>query len=367
MATKDDSNATFTSFLGNDENGTKIEAEAPPAGAQWINAAKVGQVVDVKSALCSITAEALEGSLGTWKGKRIFKNHETEIKGFAILDEKFENPFLSFLLHKEIVAALAKGGGGSIDGIATNITENKLCAITGVGYSVLDKDRMPACTKEAGCGVGAEGAAEKGGDNVNIAGDNPAPNINTVSGLEIDNPKKADNNKEDKKDMSDKEGKPEVVFSKEQVAEIKAAAVTDAGEQMTALHKVEIGELEKSHADELKKLGETHTTELETQRVSVQKQSALIESLGTKYALSDEAKKGLVDAKTLEDALTLFSTLKVEKAEPVVAAEGKAKGHGITLGSEVKGKAPETTKIEQVGNWNPYTNKYEPSFREELK
>jgi hypothetical protein len=125
-----------------------------------------------------------------------------------------------------------------------------------------------------------------------------------------------------------------------------------------------MGELETAHAEALKKLSEAHTTELETQRVSVRKQSALIESLGTMYALSDEAKKGLADAKTLEDALTLFSTLKVEKAEPVVAAEGKAKGHGITMESEVKAEAPKTIKIEEIGTYDPVTKKYVASFRE---
>jgi hypothetical protein len=149
---------------------------------------------------------------------------------------------------------------------------------------------------------------------------------------------------------------------------MKAEAVKTVGEQLTATHKVEISDLEKAHAAELKTLGETHVTEMATQRDDVTKHVEMVESLTTKFALSPDAKKALIDAKSVEDVYTLLATLKVEKAEPVVAAEGAAAtGCGIVLGSEIEGKAPETVKIEQVGDYDPYTGKYKPSYREELK
>jgi hypothetical protein len=92
----------------------------------------------------------------------------------------------------------------------------------------------------------------------------------------------------------------------------------------------------------------------------------MIESLSTKFALSPEAKKTLIDAKSIEDVYTLLATLKVEKAEPVVAAEGGAKGHGITMGSEIEANAPKTRKVEEIGSYNPHTGKYVPTYREEL-
>jgi hypothetical protein len=355
----------FQLFLGNEERDPKIEAEHPDLlNAKWVPAAKVGQVVDIKKQLCSVTAESLESSLGTWKGRKIFKNHETEIQNHIILGEKFENPFLSFLLDTEIVAALAKGGGGSIDAIATLVEEGKLRTMSGVGYSILDKDKVPACTKEAGCGIAAEGAAIKEGENVNIEGGITNPNIKPV----VDEGE-LDKKEEDEKHMADKgEEKEEVSFSEAQVATIKAEAAKELTDKMTASHTLAMNDLETAHAAEIKTLGETHVTELETQREEVQKHVEMVESLSTKFALSPEAKTALIDAKSAEDVYTLLETLKVTKAEPVVAAEGaNTTGCGIVLGSEIEGKAPETINVEQVGDYDPYTGKYVPSFREELK
>jgi hypothetical protein len=344
MLTKDESKTPFQLFLGNDERNAKIEAEHPDlTNAQWVPAAKVGQVVDIRKELCTITAESLESSLGSWKGKSIFKNHETKIEDYIILDEKFENPFLSFLLNENTITALEAGAGGSIDAIATLVKDKKLITMSGVGYSVLDKDKTPACTKEAGCGIVGEGAAEEGGGNVNIEGgiSNPNVKVDKIGDGKNPDPNKIDKDQEEyKKKMADeKREKQEVSFSEDQVATMKAEAVKTVGEQLTATHKVEISDLEKAHAAET-----------------------------TKFALSPDAKKALIDAKSVEDVYTLLATLKVEKAEPVVAAEGAAAtGCGIVLGSEIEGKAPETVKIEQVGDYDPYTGKYKPSYREELK
>jgi hypothetical protein len=312
---------------------------------KWVAAAKNGQVVNVKDKICVVTAEALKSSLGTWKDGKIFDNHETQISGFKIYGDKYEDPFLYFELDEQTIKNLGEGEGGSIDSIATKIENQKILEMTGIGYSILRPGIIPSCPKEAGCGIAGEGAAEEGGSNVNIGGGIPNPNIKV-----------------------DKMGDPEVSFSEDQVATMKAEAVKTVGEQMTATHKVEISDLEKVHAAELKTLGETHATEMATQRDEVTKHVEMVESLSTKFALSPEAKKTLVDAKTPEDVYTLLETLKVEKAEPVIAAKGGAEtGCGIILGSEIEGKAPESIKIEEVGTYNPFTGKYEATYREEQK
>jgi hypothetical protein len=339
---------------------------------KWVAAAKNGQVVNVKDKICVVTAEALKSSLGTWKDGKIFDNHETQISGFKIYGDKYEDPFLYFELDEQTIKNLGEGEGGSIDSIATKIENQKILEMTGIGYSILRPGIIPSCPKEAGCGIAGEGAAEEGGSNVNIGGGIPNPNIKVdkMGDGKNPDPNKIDKDQEEyKKKMADEKGeKPEVSFSEDQVATMKAEAVKTVGEQMTATHKVEISDLEKVHAAELKTLGETHATEMATQRDEVTKHVEMVESLSTKFALSPEAKKTLVDAKTPEDVYTLLETLKVEKAEPVIAAKGGAEtGCGIILGSEIEGKAPESIKIEEVGTYNPFTGKYEATYREEQK
>ena len=410
---------------------------------EWIPAAKIGEVVNLADSAGVITKEALEKSIGSWKGKKIFKNHETEREGEKILDDKFEDPFLYFLLEKKTVDALKAGSGGSIDATALAVEDKRILDLVGEGYSVLDANLVPACPSDMGCGIpiagvariakidtkwdfkkadysidqlkvacawentakpkedrtkedyklpfklsngtivwrgvhAAMGALNGARQDVNIPSkdrksvynilvaayklfDKEPPELKALVKAEAVNETKGG-----KENMADE--KQDVTFSKEQVAEIKAAAVAELTEQLGNEHKVAMSELETAQATKMDELGKEHATELETERTAIIKQAAMIESLATMYGLSNEAKKTLSDAKTLEDALTLFGTLKVEKAEPVVAAKGDGeKSGGIVMGAgKVEAAAPKTQKIEEVGNYNPYTRKFEPSFREEL-
>ena len=325
----------------------------------WINAAREGQVIDVNGELCSLSREAIESSLGTWKNGQIFDNHKTLRKGFQIYEDKFESPFLAFLLDENTAKSLKDSEGGSIDGIATKVEKKRILKMRGVGYSILENGIIPSCTKDAGCGTPIAGAQD-----VNIKNNESDINSNTEkaeSELNVKNKKHGG-----KKNMAD-EKPEEVMFSKEQVAEIRAAAVLEVREQLGNEHKVGIADLETAQATKLDELKTAHTTELEAERAVIMKQAAMTEKLATMYGLSDEAKKTLTDAKTVEDAFALFSELKVAKAEPVVAAEGGGqKGGGIVLGAAIEAKAPETIKVKEVGNYNPYTRKYEDSFRVEL-
>ena len=178
------------------------------------------------------------------------------------------------------------------------------------------------------------------------------------------------------KDMADKiEEKAEVSFSAEQVAEIKAAAIAEVTETLGNAHKVEMTTAETAKADELKTLTDAHVIELEKQRTETFERAAMIESLSTQYSLTEEAKKALIDAKTLEEALTLFSTLKITK--PIAgggAAEEKKdkkdgkdeKGGGVIMGGgAAEEKAPETIKVPEVGSYDPIKGEYIEAFREE--
>jgi hypothetical protein len=351
-----------------------ISAEAPlPVSNideyKWIAAAREGQVIALKDGLGTITREGLESSIGTWDGKDIIDDHKTVKKGFSIHGEKFVSPFLYFLLDPVTVGDLKKGAGGSIDALASKIKDNRVLGMSGVGYSILPSGQTPSCTKDAGCGTEIAGAT----DNVNISREDRKI-IGGIDKLNLKQKIKSEikNKGGNKKKMVDnKEETPEVTFSAKQVAEIKAAAVAEVTEQLGNAHKVTVGDMETAKAAELKTLTDTHTTELETQRDAVYKQAAMVEGLATQYSLSEEAKKALSDAKTLEDALVLFAGLKITK--PIAgkgAAEGdKAdKGGGVIEGAgKIEAKAPETVKVEEIGDFNPYTKKYEPTFREELK
>jgi hypothetical protein len=349
--------------------GTAPPGDISTPHTQWIPAAKEGQVIKLKDGLGVITREGLESSVGTWNDGTIFDDHKTPLAGFQIHGDKFISPYLYFLLDEVIVAHLGKSAGGSIDAFATKIDGNKVTGIAGKGYSVLSIGLTPSCTKEAGCGIPIAGTA----DNVNITTKGGENNGNSDK---ADSHQKNEGELEDKggnkKEMVDKEpDKPEVTFSAKQVAEIKAAAIAEVTEQLGNAHKAGVADIEATKAAELKTLEEAHTTELETQRELVTKQVGMIESLSTQYSLSEEAKKVLTEAKTVEDALALFAGLRIAKP---IAGEGAAedadkadKGGGVVQGGAViKAEAPETIKIEEVGDYDAVTGKYIPSYREEV-
>jgi hypothetical protein len=352
-----------------------ISAEAPThpqagEGFQWIRAAKEGQVIALPGGLGVITREALESSVGTWKDLPLFDDHKTIKEGSKIYDDEFESPFLYFLLDNIAIGELKKGSGGSIDAFATNIKGDKVTGLKGKGYSILNPKLMPSCTREAGCGIPIAGTA----CNVNITKKEGEPIVN-VDKADSQQKIKAElkNKGGNEEDMADeKPEKPEVTYSAKQVAEIRAAAVAETTEQLDNAHKVGVADIEAAKVAELKTLGETHAAELEMQRELVTKQVGMIESLSAQYSLSDEAKKALTDAKTIEDALALFAGLEITKP---IAGEGVAedsdkkdvKGGGIVEGAaKIEAQAPKTVKVEEVGNYDAVTGKYIPTFREEL-
>jgi len=99
-------------------------------------------------------------SLGTWKEGVIKDDHNTIRAGFKIYADRYEEPFLSFLLDSTIVRDLNASVGGSIDAKATEIIEEKVTKMIGAGYSIISTGGTPLCTREAGCSNPLEAAEQ---------------------------------------------------------------------------------------------------------------------------------------------------------------------------------------------------------------
>jgi hypothetical protein len=119
----------------------------------WVTAAKTGQIVQVGGKPKILTEEAILASLNTWKRGDIIDNHKKVRTGFTIYGDRFEDPFLVFLLDHVTAESVFNSAGGSIDGKATEIIGDKITKMEGVGYSILSKGNIPACPPEAGCGL----------------------------------------------------------------------------------------------------------------------------------------------------------------------------------------------------------------------
>lgn len=119
----------------------------------WVTAAKTGQIVQVGGEPKILTEEAILSSLNTWKRGDIIDDHKKVRTGFTIYGDRFKDPFLVFLLDRVTAESVFNSAGGSIDGKATEIIEDKITKMEGVGYSILSKGNIPACPPEAGCGL----------------------------------------------------------------------------------------------------------------------------------------------------------------------------------------------------------------------
>jgi hypothetical protein len=119
----------------------------------WVTAAKTGQIVQVNGKPKILTEEAILSSLNTWKHGDIIDNHKEVRAGFTIYGDRFENPFLVFLLDSITAESVFNSAGGSIDARATEIIEDKITKMEGVGYSILSEGHIPACPTDAGCGL----------------------------------------------------------------------------------------------------------------------------------------------------------------------------------------------------------------------
>lgn len=124
----------------------------------WVQAAKVGQLVKINGVFYSLTRDAIMSSLGTWKDGFIKDNHNVTRASFKVYGDKFEDPFLCFLIDQETITDISNSVGGSIDGRAMEVVGEKLTKMVGAGYSIISQGNIPLCTKEAGCGILVEAA-----------------------------------------------------------------------------------------------------------------------------------------------------------------------------------------------------------------
>ena len=409
----------------------------------WVTAAKTGQIVQVGGKPKILTEEAILSSLNTWKRGDIIDDHMKVRAGFTIYGDRFENPFLVFLLDRVTAESVFNSAGGSIDGRATEIIEDKITKMEGVGYSILSKGLIPACPPEAGCGLPLTAAEPRkapletkwdfnkvdytleqleiacawvdttkpkedrtkedyklayklpNGDIV-WAGVHAAMAALNGARTPVNIPKsdrekvynvlkvayklfdkeppelKAESKGGDKEIMDEKKGDPEEVrYSTAQMDERITAAVAAATEIADNAHKVELTDLKTAHEDALKLTDEAHTKELEDKQAEMFEHAVLIEKARHDYGLTDESFKTLKEAKTIDEIIALFTSLNIKKEADVAAAatkdgEKKEGDTGVVVGSAGAG-IPKVTKIEEVGSFNPYTKKWEPSFREEVE
>ena len=147
------------SDFGNHTHPIAIEGASPynhtfptPSEHVWVTAAKVGQLIQVDDTVKILTRDAIISSLGTWNNGSIFDNHKAIRAGFQIYADKFEDPFLYLLLDVPTANNVSDSMGGSIDARATEVIDEKVTKMVGVGYSVISKGHIPMCTQEAGCG-----------------------------------------------------------------------------------------------------------------------------------------------------------------------------------------------------------------------
>jgi nucleoid-associated protein YgaU len=175
----------------------------------------------------------------------------------------------------------------------------------------------------------------------------------------------------DKEIMDEQEAdQKEVRYSTAQMDERITAAVAAATEIADNARKVEVADLNTAHEDALKLTDDSHKKELEDKQAEMFEHAILIEKARHDYGLTDELFKTLKDAKTIDEIITLFTSLNIKKEGEIAASteKGGEKGEGdtgIVVGS-AETPAPPVAKIEEVGSYNPYTKQWEPSYREEV-
>ena len=139
-------NATF---------GLNIESKEKYTTYDWFPVAKVGQRTRMSDGVVrTLTKEALESSVDTWKNGRITQDHESTKPDLHIGSARFEEPFLYMQFEDKATldyVTCDKASGRSIEFLATDFDDNSMKAGNGIGLSVLFSPIKPACTGDMGC------------------------------------------------------------------------------------------------------------------------------------------------------------------------------------------------------------------------
>lgn len=119
-------------------------------GSVWIPVAKAGQHNKFG---VTMTHEGLQKSYASLRDGRVSINHLAPVNGAAIIDVKYDNPFLymQFDPDTEKIFTGSDSNGRSIETDHLEMDGDNIIGFNGGGISVLYPGHNPACTREMGC------------------------------------------------------------------------------------------------------------------------------------------------------------------------------------------------------------------------
>ena len=415
-------------------------ANAESVGGDWIPIAKVGQVMQLASDDKSkpskdafATAEGFEMAVTLFNdialNGYVNRNHSGVIEGLAMLEQKFENPFLYAKFNSQAEAALKdpKSNGRSIEASVFGVNNNdEVTHLLVTGVSVLDGKHIPACTPQMGCaeikGTSAKTAAVdvmwdfKAGDytqeqlesacawvdaskpkDERVKSDCKLPyktsggtivwhGVRAAMGALLGARGGVKIPTKDKKAVYNKLVAAYRLFDKEppeyhgggikkMEEEGKVETVTYDGEQTKAMIATAIAEvtekLDNAHAVELTKLKdeeEARVKDAETEHAKAVKEA---EDAAFKHA---QTRATFMQKFSLKDDSELLK--KYDEAKTLVDMQTLVNSMEIPTAvpaaagissAKSEEETPQVEKVEEIGNYDPIAGKYIPSYREEVK
>ena len=406
-----------------DPTQTSTAAEAK---STWIPIAKVGQAMQMSDGkVVYPTEEGFELAVTLFNdlglAGYVNKNHSKVLEGLTMLEQKFKTPFLYGKFNSEGEEKIkdSKSNGRSIETTIFSVNEkNEITHFLVPGVSVLYGTHTPACTPQMGCAsvvqkstnnpkidfdivilnnrgqlvkvrdvnlyldkdelkdekivkdqllaevayLGQQQSCSfyKHDSNLKI-GDVISGGVKPVHTIQIAISEKGEVESEYHEgggiNKMTKEGEESVTFTEEQAKAMVASAVAEVTEKLDNAHTVATTDLEKANTTKIDELETAHAkivkeAEDATTKLKEQIESELRGEIKTKLGMSDEVAK----------------TLDVFSAEQLTAMRGWAMPVVATAAvgiSSASGGEPKIRKIEEVGNYNALTRKYEPTYREE--
>ena len=392
----------------------------------WIPIGKVGQAMQMPDGkVVYPTEEGFEMAVTLFKdiglAGYVGKNHSGVSEGLTMLEQKFKTPFLYAKFDSEGEAAIKdpKSNGRSIEATIFSVNEkNEMTHFLVPGVSVLFGKHMPACSPEMGCASVMTESGKKPKSDFDIVVLNNRGELVKVRDVNLYLDK--DEMKDEKivknqllaevaylsyqttcsfykhdpklkigdimpeglkplhtiqiaisekgeaefkyhegggKEKMGKEGEAPVTFTEAQAKAMVASAVAEVTEKLDNAHVVATTDIEKTNKTKTEELETEHAkivkeAEDATTKLKEQIESELRGEIKTKLGMSDEVAK----------------TLDVFSAEQLTAMKGWAMPTVATAAagiSSASGGEPKIRKIEEIGNYNALTRKYEPTYREE--
>jgi|LGOV01.1.fsa_nt_gb cation transport regulator ChaB len=331
----------------------------------WVPTGKVGMEVvlypelaidDPAQKTYILSADAFKAAEGTWRDGIIKINHKGQWINHEILDDKFEDEFLYMKFDQDVIDELnsAETTGGSIDALVIeHDTDLNATNMIGTGYSLTYAGFNPRCTFEMGCAGTIESKAniptkDKG---ELVTAEEPGYVKSQLGGGH--------------KDMADKVDKADkvepVTYTSEQLNEQVAGALESAKEASDNALKVAVSDAVETQKIENDKVIDGLTQEkdatekklAEIAKVAVEQRCAIFKQ---RNGLKEGDELLTRFAQVGEDAQVLMN--EIDFRPPQVA--------GASSGTVSDGSA-DIESVEEIGTYNPYTQKWEPTYREVSK